>query len=159
MKDLRLKRGGSAWDRFWKKVNKTPKCWEWTKALDKHGYGLFWYRGGCELAHRVSFTTEYGKIPDGFGVHHDCDNRKCIRPSHLMVSTQQDNMLDALERGRLDVFIGSNHKLSKLKEAQVLEIRASKLSEVKLAEKYGVDRSMIGKIRRNESWNHIKEKK
>jgi len=108
------------------------------------------------LPHRVSYTSEYGPIPEDMGIHHNCDNPSCVRPLHLVTGGQQDNMLDALERGRLEVFTGENHKCSKLTEADVLEIRALTTSEVKLAKIYGVSRALIGQIRRNETWKHVK---
>ena len=158
MKDLRLKKGSSEWKRFWAKVNKTDGCWKWTGGLDENGYGSFWLRGGSVLPHRVSYTSQYGPIVSNFGVHHNCDNPACVKPHHLVIGTQKDNMMDASDRGRLEVFTGSNHKLSKLKEADILEIRASKLSEAKLGKIYGVSHTAIGKIRRNESWTHVKGK-
>lgn len=158
MKDLRLRKGSREHKRFWAKVDKKshPVCWVWTGSLGKQGYGSFWLRGGAVLPHRVSYTSEYGPIDDDFGVHHNCDNRKCIRPLHLVTGGQQDNMLDALERGRLEVFTGENHKCSKLKEADIPKIRADTRSEVKIAKDYGVSRALIGQIKRYETWKHIK---
>lgn len=50
---------------------------------------------------------------------------------------------------------GERNPLSKLTDAQVLEIRASTESQYLLAEKYGVDQAMIWRIRARKAWTHI----
>jgi hypothetical protein len=79
-------------DRFWKKVNKTPTCWEWT-AGTKDGYG--WYMlfpGKTEYAHRVAYTQLRGDIPKGKELDHLCRNRKCVNPDHLEPVSHAVNM-------------------------------------------------------------------
>lgn len=90
---------GSAEERFWKKVNKTPDCWEWIRCLSSYGYGKFALNGESITAHRVAFYLEHGRFPEKFLLH-KCDNRRCVRPSHLWEGTQADNMHDAIAKGR-----------------------------------------------------------
>lgn len=53
------------------------------------------------LAHRLSWEwTHKQKIPKGKLVRHRCDNRLCINPEHLLLGTQQDNIMDMVGRGR-----------------------------------------------------------
>lgn len=52
------------------------------------------------LAHRLSWQIANGSIPDGLQVLHHCDNGACIRPDHLFVGTQADNMRDMDAKGR-----------------------------------------------------------
>lgn len=84
-------------ERFWSHVNKDGDCWLWTGSLNNHGYGTF---GSGELSHRISWVFAYGTIPVGLFVLHHCDNPLCIRPEHLFLGTQSDNVRDMLAKGR-----------------------------------------------------------
>lgn len=88
-------------DRFMDKVRKTLDCWVWVGAMRPNGYGIF--RVGKKLisAHRFSFESANGPIPNGKYICHSCDNRRCVNPSHLWAGSQSDNMKDALKKGRL----------------------------------------------------------
>lgn len=72
-------------DRFWEKVNKDAPngCWEWTGSL-RFGYGQF-NIGKPQMAysHRYSYELVHGSIPEGFHVHHRCENKLCVNPEHL----------------------------------------------------------------------------
>lgn len=88
--------------RFFSKIKwtTTAKCWEWNGHLNSRGYGLFRLKGKDVFAHRVSYLFEYGELPDDMFVCHKCDNPKCIRPDHLFLGTQKDNMADCRSKGR-----------------------------------------------------------
>lgn len=58
-------------------------CWEYSRARDKDGYGIFSIGNKTYLVHRVMWVIKYGKIPKGLFVLHRCDNPSCCRPSHL----------------------------------------------------------------------------
>ena len=79
-------------------------CWLWLAGKDKHGYGhMSSNRDETPLkTHRVSFQLFKGKIPEGAGVLHNCDNPSCVNPNHLRAGTQKDNMQDASKRNRLN---------------------------------------------------------
>lgn len=85
--------------RFWKNVNKTDYCWEWTGPKFKGGYGHFWVDYKHVGAHKQSYIWEYGPIPDGFDVDHfECDNTSCVRPSHLKAVTHAVNVQRGMDR-------------------------------------------------------------
>jgi transposase-like protein len=88
--------------RFWSKVCFGPGCWAWTSLIDDQGYGRLLVKGKKALVHRVSYELFSGApIPAGAVVMHDCDNPRCVRPDHLRLGTQKENMADAARRGRM----------------------------------------------------------
>jgi len=68
--------------RFWSKVEKTSKCWNWKAGTDGR-YGLFKLNGKDEKAHRVAYLLEKGSIPEGLSLDHLCFNKLCVNPAHL----------------------------------------------------------------------------
>ena len=96
---------GSLEDRFWNKVRKNDgpdACWVWIGARRGPGeqYGSFNMDGATVHAHRLSWQIHFGAIPNGLHVLHRCDNRPCIRPSHLFLGTPLDNTRDMWQKGR-----------------------------------------------------------
>lgn len=91
-------------DRFWEKVHKTESCWLWTASVkDGFPYGQIGHPGTRtpRRAHRVSWELHNGPIPAGLFVLHKCDNPRCVRPDHLFLGTQSDNLKDAYSKGRM----------------------------------------------------------
>jgi len=90
--------------RFWGLVKQAPEdlCWEWQGPLGGGGYGHIRYAGRTIGAHRASWEIAHGrKATRGLVIRHACDNRKCVRPSHLTLGTYAENVRDAFERGRI----------------------------------------------------------
>ena len=95
--------------RFWSKVVKSKHpdgCWVWTGARGSKGYGSLarGERGLTRLTHRISWEMHHGPIPDGMCVCHHCDSPPCIRPDHLFLGTDSDNMRDMNAKGRRGVY-------------------------------------------------------
>lgn len=86
--------------RLWSKVDLTDGCWIWTGAKSQGGYGQLTVERKRALAHRLAYTLAYGTIPEGQHVCHSCDNRLCVRPTHLFLGTRSDNMQDMVRKGR-----------------------------------------------------------
>ena len=86
--------------RFWSLVKKTKRCWWWKGNVSSAGYGRFWVERESILAHRYSWMLKNEKIPKGIFALHRCDNTLCVKPSHLFLGTQTDNMVDMAKKGR-----------------------------------------------------------
>jgi hypothetical protein len=144
VRQQRAKAPGQAAERFWNFVDKDgpiPKhvphlgpCWLWTGAIRERGYGAFNLSGKAERAHRVSFLFAFGE-PNGL-VLHRCDNRACVRPSHLFTGSNKENTEDARWKGRLAR--GERHGNCKLTDAQVEVIRRDSRPGPVVAAEFGV---------------------
>ena len=144
---------------FWSHA--TPKndedCWEWEGTKTVKGYGQMTvvtpsYK--VLRAHRVSWELHNRPIPPGLHVLHKCDNRSCVNPSHLFVGKNQDNVNDAIKKGRF--FHGV-----KLTEGEVMDIRKELENYhyglyVKLAKQYGVSQLAIRQIAKGDSFSWLR---
>lgn len=154
--------------RFWSKVHKSDGCWLWIGSTGAKGHGqisLGGRRGRREAAHRVSWRLHFGDIPEGLLVCHRCDNPPCVRPDHLFLGTQGDNMRDCAQKGRDAATVhperrprGDAHGKARLTAEAVLAIRtahAAGVSHYALAREHGVERTTIGAVVRRLTWTHI----
>ena len=95
-------------EKFWKNITKREGCWEWP--THRNGYGSFRIGAKNYLAHRIAYELTYGKIPKGKLICHHCDNCRCVRPDHLFLGTQKDNIADAMSKGRMsNQYVGRTH--------------------------------------------------
>jgi hypothetical protein len=157
--------------RFWAMVEKTETCWNWTGALGA-GYGQIKVGHRMIGAHRYSWELHHGDIPKGLWVLHRCDNPRCVRPDHLFLGTNSDNILDAHAKGRVPAAAieafranralhaqGSANPRAKLTEEQARDIRiryaAGGTTQERLAAQYRVDESLISLITRRKVWKHV----
>jgi hypothetical protein len=134
-------------DRLLEKIVITPGgCWEFAGNRNDAGYGIIWFEGKPERAHRMSFLVHNGYLPQPpLVVCHHCDNRPCINPSHFFVGTRGDNVKDAASKHRMP--LGERHWNCKITEDDVATIRASSETNAGLATIYGVNQSQISRIR------------
>lgn len=136
-------------------------CWEWKGGIASPGYGAFTVGNRYTLAHRYQWARHNGPIPKGLFVLHRCDNRSCVRPDHLFVGTQAENLRDMRAKGRERYrgLQGEAHGRAKLTTAEVVEIRRLHREEgwsgLRLAAYYGMGRTSIYHILRNINWRHV----
>lgn len=113
-------------ERFLSKIEKCGDCWIWMPGKNRYGtFHLGKAFGGHRLkpAHQASYLLHKGPIR-GLHVLHQCDNDRCVNPSHLYLGTHQDNMRDRKLRQRTYRAAGELNASAKLTAAQVTEMRA-----------------------------------
>lgn len=158
-------RGAPAEQRFWAKVHKTDTCWVWTGALGPR-YGAFAAVPPRHVpAHRYSWELHYGPIPDGLRVLHRCDFPPCVRPDHLFLGTQADNVHDMMRKGRNSARVkpeslvrGEQHGMAKLTEVLVREIRervANGERQYRVAQAYRVSGATVSLIVNGHIWKEV----
>lgn len=67
-------------------------CWIWQGKPDAAGYGRISVADNVQYAHRVSFETFIGPIPEGLTIDHLCRVRACINPGHMEPVTLSENV-------------------------------------------------------------------
>lgn len=162
--------------RFMRKVDTSGDCWKWLGAKDEKGYGRFSVGGSHKpdgsrrnsmvAAHRFSYEAHVGPIPKSSGnvrmcVLHRCDNPACVRPDHLFVGTDLDNVRDMDRKGRRvnAQLRGSSHHAAVLTEEKVLEIvrlhRVHGITQAQLSRDFGVCTSTVNHIFTGRLWRHL----
>ena len=147
--------------RFWSKVNVSLTengCWEWQRGTNIGGYGIFDLTSKSFVAHRVSYFMFNKVDPEQLCCCHICDNRLCVRPSHIFLGTDKDNVHDMHLKGRFSKRAGEDNNKSILKEWQVIEIKKVYAEEGRqkandLGLSYGVKN--ISPIIFNKTWKGV----
>jgi hypothetical protein len=89
--------------RFWKYVRVATwpgACWEWTGGSFPSGYGMFGPTHDHKInAHRWLYEYTHGPLGSLCALHR-CDNRRCVRPSHIWAGTKKENTHDMMTKGR-----------------------------------------------------------
>lgn len=156
--------------RFWRYVDKDDPvpphcpelgpCWLWTGSKDV-GYGKIetWSRTdgkGSVKAHRLALAMKLGRpILPGLKALHHCDNKGCVRDTHLYEGTTQDNSDDAVARDRMPR--GERNPNTKLTDAQREEIRdlyTAGARQVDIAAQYGVEQTTVSRYVRGLTGGH-----
>ncbi|RSK70341.1 HNH endonuclease [Enterobacter huaxiensis] len=107
--------------------------------------------------HKKAYCEANGLTLDdirGLIVMHECDNPKCINPSHLRIGTHQDNMSDMALKGRSCHRHGELNPRAKLSSSDVDEIKRlkGKKTQKQIADMFNVSKSHIGRIQRGDRW-------
>lgn len=163
---------------FWSRTSRDSAigdaCWMWTRAKYKTGYGKLYYAKSVTYAHRVAWELWHGAVPTDMYVCHRCDVKACCRPDHLFLGTHDDNMADALLKGRFasgarngrhtkpecqPSRIGELCPAHKLTRSQVEQMRAryvpGKVTFDEIAADFGVSRTTARNAVRKVSWSNV----
>lgn len=144
------------WDLLARTTRTATGCFEWQGARHGKGYGHVVFRGKTWKAHRVAYTLAVGEIMPGLVVAHRCDNPACVRPDHLWVGTQGDNIRDSVRKGRFRPAVRHPVKLDvrKARELRKLWSVSEKTAAVlrMLAVDYGVSVDTVRRVVAGRSW-------
>jgi hypothetical protein len=146
---------------FWSRVKQGDGCWEWV-GYKKRGYGSTRAPKSRAqfFAHRVAYYLANGADPDEMEVCHTCDNPACVRPDHLFLGTQADNMADKIAKGRhrSGPSKGGQNGNAKLSEADarlVIEAIMAGESNTAISQRYPIGHTLVSRIRTGKAWRHV----
>jgi hypothetical protein len=116
-------------------------CWSWTGRINSIGYGNLEYKGEVYYSHRIAYAF-HNKISEfELEVMHSCDNKICCNPYHLLLGTQDQNILDAMIKNRH--VKGNTHGMTKYSEEVVKQIRLDYQNGMSINDlmiKYGISK-------------------
>ena len=134
-------------------VQTADGCMRWAGAMNS---GQITARvDGEKLNVRTELWRLYGRkpLPPGFCVRSVCGDPLCLAREHMVAEAHAAAIRNRPRPVHVRAKIAAGKRVnSKITMAVVDEIRASTLSERVLAEKFGVHPSMVGRIRRGDSW-------
>jgi hypothetical protein len=164
--DIVLKKGGSTHDRKYKtalekfhanyEIVTESGCWIWKGSSYRAGYGQFRYSNIIIGAHRFSFMTFKGEIPENHFVCHKCDTPSCVNPDHLFCGTVHENFKDMRIKKRNA--IGAKNGRSKLTEYDIVNIRKLKVRRgdtARICRIYGICYRTYYRIRYGQLWKDV----
>ena len=142
-------------ERFEEKYCPEPNsgCWLWTHGTNRKGYGHFYFNGERWMAHRASWVMAHGEIPKGMHVLHRCDTPCCVRPDHLWLGSNADNVADCMTKRRHR--FGSKSNLAKIDDKTALQIYNDRSSAKQIAQRHNLHISTIRRIKSKLIWKHI----
>ena len=135
--------------RFWAYVDikNLDECWEWTGTKTAANYGLIYWNGKLEYAHRLSLEMDGRPVPSRWHACHTCDNPPCVNPSHLFAGTPKENVMDKVSKGRHTY--GETHPNAKLSNTEVKNIRklaSEGMFQSDIAHTYGLNESYVSEL-------------
>jgi len=100
--------------RFVDSILEVNGCWIWQREIGRDGYGNYrfkyspdfvseyYYKKGlvlCVQAHRMVYEAFGNKIPKDKILRHQCHNKACCNPDHLLPGTHKENCDDDVLTG------------------------------------------------------------
>jgi hypothetical protein len=137
-------------------------CWLWQGYIANNTPQVVSYASGSKRmvsVRRLLRELETGRVqPDGH-YSNTCGNPLCVNPDHTIWRGQDAHMRAMAKKRRVsDVTANKlrNYRVNtgqaKLSESKAQEIRLSEEPGPVLAERYGVSRSWINRVKRGEVW-------
>lgn len=133
------------------------ECFIWPYGR-RFGYGVINHQGKTKIVSRLVCELVNGPPPtEKYDAAHSCGKGKygCVTPAHIRWDTRAGNFADKLIHGTHHR--GERHGMSKLKAADVIEIRRLKgrLTQREIAEKFGVNRVTVSDIWTGRKWGWL----
>jgi hypothetical protein len=136
------------------KCKEDADCLIWQGSLSKSsGHPKY----NDKAARRLVYELAKGRIPAGHYVTVTCDCAACLSPEHLRLTTKAEitakvHSCPTVKAKKVISCAKASRKTGKLTMEKAREIRASNQTCDDLALVYGVDRTLISRVRTNKAW-------
>lgn len=134
------------------------ECWIWQQGTS-NGLPQMKVKGcACKLVRRIVVAIDGRPAEPGQPVAVTCGEKLCVNPKHLKPSTTRAVARRAARKGawkgmvRCARIAATKRASGKLTIEIAREIRLSEEPGPALAKKYGVDRSLITRVRAGKAW-------
>lgn len=123
---------------------KTP-CWIWQRSLRPNGYAqMIGDDGRPTYAHIVYWTRRRGAVPRGKMLHHRCNIRRCVNPSHVGPVTN-----------RVNTQLGRKAKLSPALVRRIRHLRKRGKYQREIADLLNVSKTTIAYVCEGRIWTNV----
>jgi hypothetical protein len=132
-------------------------CWIWQGYLGNRIPSIY-HDGKMVPVRKLMATLLEKHMPKRCFIHTTCEHSHCVNPEHFKFYTEAQHMSLLLKKSHLSPTRAASVQRykrahnAKLSEAIAQEIRLSDESNASLARKYGVNKTIISRVRRNEIW-------
>ncbi len=117
-------------------VDPVSGCWRWNRAVNSDGYAIVKHDRRVRTAHRLIWELTNGPVPAGRELAHQCHNRCCVRPDHLLPVTHAENMT------------GSRKVLVTAELVAAIQALSGKMTKGRIAALYNVSHRTIDRVLR-----------
>lgn len=132
---------------------KQGNCWVWPGATIPKGYGHVSYKGHNYLVHRISYEFHKGSA-EGLQVRHQCHNKVCCNPEHLLLGTNKENAQDDVRDGRRG---GEKHGRAVITNEQAKRVKdfPTFFTNREISNIMKIPRYIVASIRQGANWKRI----
>ena len=134
------------------RITIVDKCWVWTGpsqlGYPRHSATLDGKRIRVRV-HRLMYKVFRKSIPTGKIIRQTCDNKLCVRPTHLEVSTQSHNMVTYQARSRYS--LGRKLTLEQLEDIRARHASGN-MTGRRLADRHSVSASTVSRAINNKTY-------
>lgn len=146
------------------KTEEVGECWIWQGCVGSSGYPIMKVEGApCQTVRRVAYRLKEGALNLAYRqpVITTCKEKLCVNPDHLKASSNKEVSKLAGAAGRMSgVTKGAKIAKDKRENASKLPggmetariIRMSDETGPVLALRYGIDKSLVNRIKNGQSW-------
>jgi hypothetical protein len=134
-------------------------CWEW-QGYSANGTPSVSHNGKMISVRRLFTELLGGQLKEGYYVA-KCGNKVCVNPAHTTYNDPKQHMRKANKNSlksptrRLKIQLYKRATMGKLTQEKADEIRSSSETSRVLAARYGVDKSIICRIKNGQAWVNL----